>query len=104
MVPGAGLEPAQPQWPREFKSLVSTNFTIRAIYYLQGLPEIPAKPMLLLLPYCTAGRRPETARNRDLQQRVGFIAGGEYHGNSVQQGRMSCHQAIDYSVDAKHVS
>ena len=26
----AGLEPAQPQWPRDFKSLVSTNSTIRA--------------------------------------------------------------------------
>ena len=23
-VPEAGLEPAQPQWPRDFKSLVST--------------------------------------------------------------------------------
>ena len=29
MVPGAGLEPAQPK-PRDFKSLVSTNSTIRA--------------------------------------------------------------------------
>ena len=26
----AGLEPAQPQWPRDFKSLVSTDSTIRA--------------------------------------------------------------------------
>mgnify|MGYP000773311245 CR=1 FL=1 len=24
MVPGAGLEPAQPQWPKDFKSFVST--------------------------------------------------------------------------------
>ena len=30
LVPGAGLEPAQPK-PRDFKSLVSTNFTIRAL-------------------------------------------------------------------------
>ncbi len=30
LVPGAGIEPAQPQWPRDFKSLVSTCFTIRA--------------------------------------------------------------------------
>ncbi len=30
MVPGAGIEPARPQWPRDFKSLVSTSFTIRA--------------------------------------------------------------------------
>ncbi len=29
-VPGAGLEPAQPQWPLDFKSSVSTNSTIRA--------------------------------------------------------------------------
>ena len=28
----AGLEPAQPQWPRDFKSLVSTDSTIRAAY------------------------------------------------------------------------
>ncbi len=30
MVPGAGVEPAQPKRPRDFKSLVSTNFTTRA--------------------------------------------------------------------------
>ena len=30
MVLEAGLEPAQPQWPRDFKSLVSTDSTIRA--------------------------------------------------------------------------
>ena len=30
LVPGAGLEPAQPQWPGDFKSPVSTNSTIRA--------------------------------------------------------------------------
>ncbi len=29
-VPGAGLEPARPQWPQDFKSWVSTNSTIRA--------------------------------------------------------------------------
>ncbi len=29
-VPGAGLEPAQPQWSQDFKSCVSTNSTIRA--------------------------------------------------------------------------
>ncbi len=26
----AGLEPAQPQWPKDFKSFVSTDSTIRA--------------------------------------------------------------------------
>ena len=30
MVPGAGIEPARTQCPRDFKSLVSTNFTTRA--------------------------------------------------------------------------
>ena len=30
LVPGAGIEPAQPQWPQDFKSCVSTNSTIRA--------------------------------------------------------------------------
>ena len=30
-VPGAGVEPARPQWPQDFKSCVSTNSTIRAI-------------------------------------------------------------------------
>ena len=30
LVPGAGLEPARPQWTQDFKSWVSTNSTIRA--------------------------------------------------------------------------
>ena len=30
LVLGVGLEPTQPQWPRDFKSLVSTDSTIRA--------------------------------------------------------------------------
>ena len=30
MVPGAGIEPARLFRPRDFKSLVSTNFTTRA--------------------------------------------------------------------------
>ena len=29
---GVGLEPTQPQWPRDFKSLVSTDSTIRAAF------------------------------------------------------------------------
>jgi hypothetical protein len=29
-VPGAGVEPARPQWPKDFKSFVSTYSTIRA--------------------------------------------------------------------------
>ena len=33
MVPGAGLEPARSITPRDFKSLVSTNFTTRANPY-----------------------------------------------------------------------
>ena len=32
MVLEAGLESAQPQWPRDFKSLVSTDSTIRATF------------------------------------------------------------------------
>ena len=31
LVPGTGIEPARPQWPRDFKSLVSTSSTIRAV-------------------------------------------------------------------------
>ena len=30
LVPEAGIEPAWPQWPKDFKSFVSTYFTIRA--------------------------------------------------------------------------
>ena len=30
MVPEVGLEPTRPQWPRDFKSLVSTDSTIQA--------------------------------------------------------------------------
>ena len=30
LVPEAGIEPARPQWPKDFKSFVSTYFTIRA--------------------------------------------------------------------------
>ena len=29
-VPEVGLEPTRPQWPRDFKSLMSTNFIILA--------------------------------------------------------------------------
>ena len=31
MVPGAGIEPAQPQGPRDFKSLASTNSATQAL-------------------------------------------------------------------------
>ena len=31
MVPGAGIEPAQPQGPRDFKSLASTNSATQAV-------------------------------------------------------------------------
>ncbi len=53
-VPGAGLEPARPQRPQDFKSCVSTNSTIRAeiqknkelsnksIYFYAGLACVPA--------------------------------------------------------------
>ena len=34
MVPGAGLEPARDIIARDFKSLVSTNSTTRAGYYV----------------------------------------------------------------------
>lgn len=37
MVPGAGLEPARPQWPGDFKSPVSTDFTTRASGYKSDL-------------------------------------------------------------------
>ena len=30
LVPGAGIEPARPQWPQDFKSCVSTYSTTRA--------------------------------------------------------------------------
>ena len=30
LVPEVGLEPTRPQWPRDFKSLVSTDSTIQA--------------------------------------------------------------------------
>ena len=33
VVPGAGLEPAQEKLPRDFKSLASTNFAIRATLF-----------------------------------------------------------------------
>ena len=42
LVPGAGIEPAQPQGPRDFKSLASTSsatqasFMMREIYMLSG--------------------------------------------------------------------
>ena len=34
MVPGAGLEPARSKRARDFKSLVSTNFTTRATHFV----------------------------------------------------------------------
>ena len=33
VVPGAGFEPAQEKLPRDFKSLASTNFAIRATLF-----------------------------------------------------------------------
>ncbi len=51
-VPGAGLEPARPQWPQDFKSCVSTNSTTRAnsaFLFLKRpkkIPIIPIKPEL----------------------------------------------------------
>ena len=41
MVPGAGLEPAQPKRPGDFKSPVSTNFTTRAKSEVQRARRIP---------------------------------------------------------------
>ena len=35
----AGLEPAQPQWPKDFKSFVSTDSTIRASLSLKRWAE-----------------------------------------------------------------
>lgn len=35
-VPEAGLEPAQPQWPKDFKSFVSTYSTTRALKQLKN--------------------------------------------------------------------
>ena len=35
LVPGAGIEPAQPLKPQDFKSCVSTNFTTRALGMLR---------------------------------------------------------------------
>ena len=40
MVPGAGIEPAQPQGPRDFKSLASTSSATQAMYYVLVIPEI----------------------------------------------------------------
>ena len=34
VVPGAGFEPAQEKLPRDFKSLASTNFAIRATHFI----------------------------------------------------------------------
>ena len=33
LVPGAGIEPAQPQGPRDFKSLASTSSATQALEY-----------------------------------------------------------------------
>ena len=38
-VPGTGLEPVRPLWPRDFKSLVSTNSTIWAALRTQSYKE-----------------------------------------------------------------
>ena len=36
LVPGAGIEPAQPRGPRDFKSLASTNFATPAPSWIIG--------------------------------------------------------------------
>ena len=37
LVPGAGIEPARPQWPLDFKSSVSTSSTTRANSFKKGI-------------------------------------------------------------------
>ena len=50
LVPGTGLEPVQPQWPRDFKSLVSTNSTIRAYWIvIKSLCQRPLGNILISL-------------------------------------------------------
>ena len=46
LVPGAGLEPARPQWPGDFKSPVSTNFTTRAESGVQRARSIPRESVI----------------------------------------------------------
>ena len=45
-MPGAGLEPARPQWPGDFKSPVSTNFTTRAKSGVQRARSIPREMLI----------------------------------------------------------
>jgi hypothetical protein len=43
MVPGAGIEPAQPQGPRDFKSLASTSSATQAIFMMRKIYILSAK-------------------------------------------------------------
>ena len=45
----AGLEPAQPQWPKDFKSFVSTDSTIRASLRLSDERKTGLEPATLTL-------------------------------------------------------
>ncbi len=62
-VPGAGLEPARPQWSLDFKSNVSTNSTIRAIL----LGAISIKELFL-----KNKTRSDNARDRDFGAKDGI--------------------------------
>ena len=57
VVPGAGIEPARPQWPADFKSAASTNFAIRALF-----------PRLFYT--CCCRRQRVANRDRNPNQRV----------------------------------
>ena len=63
MVPGAGLEPARPQWPGDFKSPVSTNFTTRAGRVAERARRIPReRPVKTILDLKRSIFTPRTTR------------------------------------------
>ncbi len=63
-VPGAGLEPARPQWPQDFKSWVSTNSTIRARYWCRQIKKNLFSEVFL------SGKRDSNPRPRPWQGRA----------------------------------
>ena len=52
IVPEVGLEPTRPQWPRDFKSLVSTDSTIQARGYCGAKIQLFVKRSIFYHIFC----------------------------------------------------
>ena len=75
----AGLEPAQPQWPKDFKSFVST---IRAFVGLRGFEPLQTEPKPVVLPlhHSPIIHRPSKATSTY----ISILTLGQFHESRIE--------------------